>query len=963
MRRRRGLGWLLACACLGTAAACAFYDEDASLEGPGSRAGSSAVGASGQSVVSGSGGLAGEGGAAGDAPDTPTAGGTGPAAGGGTGDSSAVAGDGGEAANAGTGPSGGASPSGGAGPDVGGFGPLGGAVSVGGTASIGGATSTGGVPPSGGDAPGGGAPTGGGDVGGEGGAGGAPVLVGPDTVIVSGPSAFVATVEASFELSSPDVGVTFECSLDGGAYQACGVTFVLTVGEGPHRLEARAVDGVGAFDSSPAFHDWTVDLTEPETTITDAPPVVDSSAEPVFGFASDESDTTFECNLDGGGWVACTSGDTLPAIVAGEHTFEVRAVDRAGNVDSTPAEHVWTYDDTLPDTFVGSDRGALTNQTSVELTFAASEEGATFECRLDGGTWESCTSPATRTGLAEGEHVFEVRAIDGAERADPSPAAVSWRIDLTPPETTLTGAPGDPDNDTTPTFSFVSEGGATFQCRRDAAAWEGCTSPFTWPTTTEGAHTFRVRAVDAAGNADPTEASHAWSIVTTGPATTITAGPSVPTASTEASFSFSSSAGATFQCQLEGESTWAPCVSPKSYSGLTQGPHTFSVYASDGLGNSGAVASRSWSVDTVGPNPPTLSCPTGCQTINTASIGLTASEAGSTVECQLDGGSWAGCASPASYTGLSQGNHTFAARGKDALGNVGSATNCSWSVDTVAPDTACAGPTSPQTSCAYPFSFTFSGGDSHECNIDGGGYATCTSPRSLSWTTGAHTFLVRARDSCGNYDAEPCSWPLTVNTCGAGCACSGATATETNCSDGADNDYDGALNCADSNCNGVSCGSGSGSLAITQDCQRTSGGGTDCALATVNVVSDGVGANWASFDVTAPPSSTGVSYAGTFTVYLQLSGGSGGRVKVSRSTTTLGTCNEPSSGMVACSVSLTPILNAVAGTGTFQINVMPDTTDMNAVSVLMTETGGTSYDPAVSYTYSSVCTSGSCPAP
>lgn len=97
---------------------------------------------------------------------------------------------------------------------------------------------------------------------------------------------------------------------------------------------------------------------------------------------------------------------------------------------------------------------------------------------------------------------------------------------------------------------------------------------------------------------------------TTAPDTTITAAPSSPTNSTDASFSFSATEpGSTFDCRLDG-AAFAACASPKTYSGLADGSHTFAVRATDGTGNTdGTPASLTWTLDTTAPGAPTLLSP------------------------------------------------------------------------------------------------------------------------------------------------------------------------------------------------------------------------------------------------------------------------------------------------------------------------------------------------------------------
>ncbi len=94
---------------------------------------------------------------------------------------------------------------------------------------------------------------------------------------------------------------------------------------------------------------------------------------------------------------------------------------------------------------------------------------------------------------------------------------------------------------------------------------------------------------------------------TTAPDTLINSGPSGTVAVTEASFTFSANeAGSTFACRLDGAS-FAACSSPKSYSGLVDGAHTFEVRATDAAGNTDASpASRTWTISSATTGDPVL---------------------------------------------------------------------------------------------------------------------------------------------------------------------------------------------------------------------------------------------------------------------------------------------------------------------------------------------------------------------
>jgi hypothetical protein len=88
-----------------------------------------------------------------------------------------------------------------------------------------------------------------------------------------------------------------------------------------------------------------------------------------------------------------------------------------------------------------------------------------------------------------------------------------FRVDTTAPETTVGDGPTGTTSDSTATFTFdSSEGSSTFECRVDDTAFSSCSSPHTTSPLSNGSHTFQVRAIDGAGNVDPTRVSRSWTI-------------------------------------------------------------------------------------------------------------------------------------------------------------------------------------------------------------------------------------------------------------------------------------------------------------------------------------------------------------------------------------------------------------------------------------------------------------------
>ena len=105
----------------------------------------------------------------------------------------------------------------------------------------------------------------------------------------------------------------------------------------------------------------------------------------------------FECKLDAANFAACSTPVAFSGLAEGSHTFAVRAVDVAGNIDASPATRTWTVDTSVPNTTITSGP-SVTSSRDVVFAFSASETGALFECRLDGAVFAACSSPRVSLG-------------------------------------------------------------------------------------------------------------------------------------------------------------------------------------------------------------------------------------------------------------------------------------------------------------------------------------------------------------------------------------------------------------------------------------------------------------------------------------------------------------------------------------------------------------------------------------
>jgi len=146
-----------------------------------------------------------------------------------------------------------------------------------------------------------------------------------------------------------------------------------------------------------------------------------------------------------------------PAIDTGSNaaapTADQRGVLRPYN--GTADKGAYELNDAVPpDTTITGNPTNPSNSTSATFTFTGSDNvtpagNLTFQCQLDNGGFSACTSPRTYTGLAAGSHTFQVRAIDGANNTDPTPASYTWTVDATGPNTTITANPTNPSASTT----------------------------------------------------------------------------------------------------------------------------------------------------------------------------------------------------------------------------------------------------------------------------------------------------------------------------------------------------------------------------------------------------------------------------------------------------------------------------------------------------------------------------------
>ncbi len=264
-----------------------------------------------------------------------------------------------------------------------------------------------------------------------------------------------------FESNYPS---TFECSLDGGAFEPCeqDTTFP-GLDEGGHILEVRARDLVGNAVATTATWSWLIDRTQPSAPELLAPvggaTGLKTAVDVSWRAATDAGSgmDLYELVVDGEVYRPVADGDCGPVcppvsvkpLVDGQHTWRVDARDGAGNWASSETR-TFTVDAASPSEFTlaGPQDGFATTDSRPTLSWNAAVDAGTGVANYDvlvdehvvASVDASTTSVTLATALSEGVHRWRVVAYDahGNKRTSLAHTLV---VDVTHPTARLTAAP------------------------------------------------------------------------------------------------------------------------------------------------------------------------------------------------------------------------------------------------------------------------------------------------------------------------------------------------------------------------------------------------------------------------------------------------------------------------------------------------------------------------------------------
>lgn len=235
----------------------------------------------------------------------------------------------------------------------------------------------------------------------------------------------------SVEFSSNEP-VIFNCSMDESDASPCTSPFSAeTMSEGAHTLLITATDISGNVSAEQSVQ-WVVDHTLPQIAwgkmLPSAGTYINSST--FSAEVTSNERVNLSCSLNGVGLAQYASPVQLNNLTEGTYNLAVQGSDLAGNTGNA-LTHGFIVDLTAPTVSLSSTVSGSTNKNNNTLNFSANESSS-YECSLDNAGFAMCASPMSVSGLAEGAHIFEVRAIDVAGNIS-AVSSVQWAVDTTVP--------------------------------------------------------------------------------------------------------------------------------------------------------------------------------------------------------------------------------------------------------------------------------------------------------------------------------------------------------------------------------------------------------------------------------------------------------------------------------------------------------------------------------------------------
>jgi len=271
--------------------------------------------------------------------------------------------------------------------------------------------------------------------------------------------------------------------------------------------------------------------------------------------------------------------------------------------------------------------GTVTDVEQQTVVVSAEINGKTSTTSVDTSSTNTWTLTWGISGLSIEDGTYTgitFNAVDTDDEIGSATYTGDILVDAEAPNTTIDSSQVPLTNSTSAGFNFSSEAAAIFEVSIDGENYSVSTSSKEYTGLLEGPHTFRVRAIDTAGNKDATPASCTWTIDTTPPAVPTVTG-ALYSKNPQPTWNWVSSGDGKgiFRYKMDNSdlSTEATEISATSYtpgSVLSDGNHTLYVQEIDEAGNWSDIGNASTSVDATAPTAG-LTSPSGTNVAVSAS--------------------------------------------------------------------------------------------------------------------------------------------------------------------------------------------------------------------------------------------------------------------------------------------------------------------------------------------------------
>jgi len=458
---------------------------------------------------------------------------------------------------------------------------------------------------------------------------------------------------------------------------------------------------------------------------------------------------------------------TLPGPVSLPGDLPASAItDGAGAIETKLSRDVYAFSVTK------NDASVVINTTSCpyqgyykRLSWTLLDAGGAIAA--SGTCWSQ-----TVAGLAAGAYKLRVEA----ERE--TTGAYQIVVTQNGPVASFATAPAAATNQTSVTFDLGGDADtAGFECALNPASYAGpftsCGPSKTYSNLSDGVHTFRVRAKDAAGVPGPA-ITHVFTVDTVAPDMQITRKPPAVSNINGPVLEYSATKqGMTYQCSLQPVGSapeYAACSGVSVYRDLPHGSYRFQVVGRDWVGNTSMTAYE-FMVDL---EPPVITLTPASNLTSTASpqFTFTANETAS-YECSLvpaaQVDAFAPCTSPAQYSGLADGiQYRFLVKATDVAGQW-SARGVTWTPYAMPPSvTITSMPPASSSNAAPTFAFTSNmTSPTYTCSLQlasaAQSFTACASPQSYSGkAAGTYKFTVKATDQTGSWVSSTYQFTITA---------------------------------------------------------------------------------------------------------------------------------------------------------------------------------------------------------